>query len=177
MGRKWNGKEERWTFENILLFLSLQQKISNMIRISFETFPRSRPASLESTLRGRWWSMMRKTQTSGKPRWQILLYFRAPWWSPRWSPWYSPRWFYDGHHHPPQVDPDDIEAARKFAAPGREDLKRDVRSALDSLISGHLMITMIIMWMITSMINHQDDHDHDHNHDDHHDADDYLYDW
>ena len=44
----------------------------------------------------------------------------------------------DGHHHPPQVDPDDIEAARKFAAPGREDLKRDVRSALDSLISGEV---------------------------------------
>jgi len=35
-----------------------------------------------------------------------------------------------------EVDPDDIEAARKFAAPGRENLKRDVRSALDSLISG-----------------------------------------
>jgi len=35
-----------------------------------------------------------------------------------------------------EVDPDDIEAARKFSAPGRENLKRDVRSALDSLISG-----------------------------------------
>ena len=35
-----------------------------------------------------------------------------------------------------KVDPDDIEAARKFAAPERENLKRNVRSALDSLISG-----------------------------------------
>jgi len=35
-----------------------------------------------------------------------------------------------------EVDPDDIEAARKFAAPERENLKRNVRSALDSLISG-----------------------------------------
>merc|ERR1712083_284404 len=31
-----------------------------------------------------------------------------------------------------EVDPDDIEAARKFAAPERENLKRNVRSALDS---------------------------------------------
>lgn len=34
------------------------------------------------------------------------------------------------------VDPNDIEAARKFSAPERKTLKREVRSALDSLISG-----------------------------------------
>ena len=43
------------------------------------------------------------------------------------------------YYHHPQVDPDDIEAARKFSAPGRENLKRDVRSALDSLISGKIV--------------------------------------
>jgi len=35
-----------------------------------------------------------------------------------------------------EIDPEDIAAARKFAAPERKNLKRDVRSALDSLISG-----------------------------------------
>jgi len=34
------------------------------------------------------------------------------------------------------VDQNDIEAARKFSAPERKTLKKDVRSALDSLISG-----------------------------------------
>jgi len=34
------------------------------------------------------------------------------------------------------VDPNDVEAAKKFSAPERKNLKRDVRSALDSLISG-----------------------------------------
>ena len=35
-----------------------------------------------------------------------------------------------------QVDPADIEAAHKYSAPERVTLKRNVKSALDSLISG-----------------------------------------